>query len=67
MISNFKKSEERKTQVTRKPKFASSRDSRKKRLMHTRIDNEDIMVGNDTDGIIKDLFDFFLKKYQQGV
>ena len=44
-----------------KAKFMSSTDSSKKRLMHSSSDNEEIMVGNDTDRIIKELFNFLLK------
>ena len=39
MISNFKKSDEQKNQLTMKPKFMSSKDSIEKRTMHARSDN----------------------------
>ena len=50
-----------------KAKFMSSTDSSKKRLMHSSSDNKKIMVGNDTDGTNKELFNFLLKRYQQGL
>ena len=50
-----------------KAKFMLSTGSSKKRLIHSSSDNEEIMVGNDTVGIIKELFNFFLKRYQQGL
>lgn len=53
MIKNFKKSGKRKIQVTTKPKFMSSEDSNKKC----------IMIGEDTNEIIQELFDSLLHKY----
>ena len=35
--------------------------------MHTKSNNVEIMIGNETDKIIKDLFESFLKKYQEGL
>ena len=45
-----------------KAKFMLSTGSSKKRLMHSSSDNEEIMVGNDTVGIIKELFNYFSQK-----
>ena len=33
--------------------------------MHTRSDNEEFMNGDDTDEIIKELFESFLQKYEE--
>ena len=35
--------------------------------MHTRSDNEELMNGDDTDEIIKGLFDTFLQKYEENL
>ena len=35
--------------------------------MHTRSNNVEIMVGSETNEIIKHLFEPFLQKYQEGV
>lgn len=43
MISNFKKSDEQKNQLTMKPKFMSSKDSIEKRTMHARSDSVEII------------------------
>ena len=41
-----------------KSKFRSSTDSNEKRMIHTKTDNSEIMIGKDTDEIIKKRFDF---------
>ena len=35
--------------------------------MHTKSDNEEIMVGSDTNDVIKELFKSFLQRYQEGL
>ena len=35
--------------------------------MHTKSSNVEIMIGNETDGIIEDLFKSFLERYQEGL
>ena len=40
-------------------------DSDETRTMHTKSDNLEIMMGNETDEIIEDLFESFLQKYQE--
>ena len=47
--------------------FISSRDSDETRTMHTKSNNVEIMIGSETDEIIKDLFESFLQKYQEGL
>ena len=37
------------------------------RIMHTRNDNEEYMNGDDTDEIIKRLFEPFLQKYEENL
>ena len=41
--------------------------SDKTRIMHTRSDNEEFMNGDDTDKIIKGLFESFLQKYEENL
>ena len=46
--------------------FISSKPgSNETRIMHTRSDNEEFMNGDDTDEIIKGLFESFLQKYEE--
>ena len=47
--------------------FISSKDSDETRTMHTKSNNVEIMIGSDTNEIIKDLFGSFLQKYQEGL
>ena len=35
--------------------------------MHTKSDNEEIMIGSDTNEVIKELFKSFLLRYQEGL
>ena len=37
------------------------------RIMHTRSDNIEIMIGNDNDDIIEELFKSFLQKYEENL
>ena len=67
MINNIKKSEERKIQLSMKPEFMSSTDSREKSTTHTKSDNLKIMNGSDIDEIIQWLFDSLLKRHQEGL
>ena len=39
--------------------FISSKDTEKTRTIYLRSDNEDIMWGNETDNVIKNLFNLF--------
>ena len=44
--------------------FVSSKDSSETRIIHSRSDNMEIMVGNEADEIVLELFDSLLKKHQ---
>ena len=46
--------------------FFSSKDSEETRIMYSPSDNIEVMLGNETDKIIEDLFDSFLQRYQKG-
>ena len=60
MINNIKKVGKRKIQLTIKPEFMLSTDSNEKRMLHIKSDNVEIMIDNDTDKIIQELFNSFL-------
>ena len=45
----------------------SSKGSNEKRMKHSKSDNVEIMVGNDTDEIIEGLFDSLIQRYQFGL
>ena len=46
---------------------SSSKDSEEPRIMYSPSDNIEIMIGNEADEVIEDLFDFFLQRYQKGL
>ena len=43
--------------------FFSSKDSEEIYTMHSKSDNIEILIGNETGEIIEDLFDSFLQRY----
>ena len=45
----------------------SSKDSEETHTMHTKSCNIEIMMGNETDEIIKKPFDSLLQKYEEGL
>ena len=45
--------------------FVSSLDPGEIRTMDSKSDNVEITMGSETDNIIKELFESFLKKYQK--
>ena len=47
--------------------FISSKDSDEIRTMRTKSNNIEIMMGNETDEIIEELFESLLQKYQEGL
>ena len=67
MINDFKTQGYWKIQLTIAINFLSSKDTNKTRTMHSHCENEEIMIGNETDEIIQELFDSFLQKYQKGL
>ena len=60
-------SSEWKIQLTMAINFISSKDSDETRTMHTKSNNVEIMIGSETNEIIKDLSESFLQKYQEGL
>ena len=65
LINNHKTQGEWKIQITMALDFICSKDSRETRIMHTKSDNIEIMVGNETNKIIEKLFHCFLQRYQK--
>ena len=47
--------------------FFSSKDSEEICTMHSKCDNIEFLIGNETDEIIEDLFDSLLQRYQKGL
>ena len=56
-----------KIQLTMQVNFISSKHSEEIRTMSTKSDNIEIIMGSETDGIIKGPFKYFLLRYQEGL
>ena len=68
LINYFKNNGEWKLQLIEGINFVSLKPSSDEtRIMHTRSDNEEFMNGDDTDEIIKGLFESLLQKYEENV
>ena len=68
MINDYKSKGEWKIQLTAEINFASLiPDSDETCIMHTKSDNKEIMIGSDTNEVIKELFKSFLQRYQEGL
>ena len=68
LINDYKKKGEWKIQLTAQINFISLRPgSDETRVMHTKSINEEFMNGSDTDEIIKEIFKYFLQRYQENL
>ena len=47
--------------------FISSKDSDETQIMYSKSDNIEIMIGSETDEIIKKIFESFLQRYQEAL
>ena len=62
-----KTSSEWKIQLIMAINFLSSKDSDETRTMHTKSNNVEIVIGSETNEIMKDLFVSVLQRYQEGL
>ena len=68
LINDYKNKGEWKIQLTAEINFISLKsDSDETRVMYTKSDNEEIMIGSDTNEIIKELFESFVQIYEQNL
>ena len=67
LINDKKKIGEWKIQLIMKINFISSKNFNETRDMHSKSDNYEIIVGADTNEIIKNLFNSLLRRYQNGL
>ena len=65
IIIDYENQEEWKTNLTMSTNFISSKDSDETRYLRTKSNNIEIMMGNETDEIIDELFESFLQNYQK--
>ena len=62
MINGYKSKDEWKMQLTAEINFTSLKpDSDETRIMHTKSDNTEILIGSDTNEVIKELFKSFCR------
>ena len=66
-ISEHKTQSEWKIQLAMANDFISSKDSDETRTMRAKSNYVEIMIGSETDEIIKELFKSFLQRYQDGL
>ena len=64
MLNILKKSDTWKIPLTRANNFISSSDNDKERVMHRKSDNIEIMINDEPDEVIKELFDSLKKIYE---
>ena len=67
MIDNHKAHSEWKIQLIMRIIFVSSLDTNETHIMHTKSDNMEIMNGTETIEAINELFNSFLRRYQEGL
>ena len=68
MISDYKSKVEWKIQLTAEVNFTSLKpDSDETLIIHMKSDNTEVMIGRDTNGVIKELFKSFLQRCQEGL
>ena len=68
MINDYKSKGEWKIQLTAEINFTSLKpDFDETCIMHTKSDNTEIRIGDDTNDVIKELFKSFLQRYQEGL
>ena len=66
MINDYKSKGEWKIQLTAEINFTSLKpDSDETRIMHTKSNNTEIRIGDDTNDVIKELFKSLLQRYQE--
>ena len=68
MINDHKNKSEWKIQLSAEINFISSKpDSDETRIMHTKSNNIDIMIGSDTNEVVENLFRSLLQRYQENL
>ena len=66
-VVDYKTQGKWKIQLTMIINFISSKDSHEIRTIHAKSNKIEIIMGNETDEIIKKLFEYLLQKYQEGL
>ena len=67
IINNPKKSDTWKIQLSIAINFVSSKDTDEEYAMHSKSDNIEILVNDEADEVIKEIFEQLLNRYQTGL
>ena len=67
IINNLKKSDTWKIQLSIANNFISSIDNDEEHVMHSKSDNIEIMINDEADEVIKELFDSLKNRYQNNL
>ena len=67
IIKNYKISDTWKIQLRIASNFISSTDNNEKHVMHSKIDNIEIIINDEEDEVIKDLLDSLKIRYQNNL
>ena len=67
MLNDHKTQDEWEIQLTIAISFFSFIDSKETRIMHSESENIEILIDNETDEIIEELFDSLSQKFQKGL
>ena len=67
IIDNLKKSDMWKIQLTTTINFASLIDNDEEHVMNSKSDNIEIMINDEADEVIKELFDSLKNRYQNNM
>ena len=67
IINNLKKPDTWKIQLTIANNFISSLNNDEERVMHSNNDNIEIMISDETDKVIEELFDSLKNRYQNNL
>ena len=67
MINDYKSKGEWKIQITMRITFIFFIDKNETKVMHTKSGNVEIMNGTDTSGVINELINSFMTRYQEGL
>ena len=67
LIEEYSYNDSWKIQLNMRVSFASLTDSTVRQALYSKSNNVEIMHAADTNGVINELFDTFLKRYQEGL
>ena len=67
LIEEYSYNDSWKTQLNMRVSFASLTDSTVRQTLYSKSNNVEIIHAADTNGVINELFDTFLKRYQEGL